>query len=354
MHDTLQADTLIETRNHKPMSNSPTVSVIIPTYNRPHMLRRLLVNLLNQTTHPLEILVVNDGSDASQTEAICDDLLHHFGQQGVKLICLRNDKGRSAARTRNTGARNASGDILVFVDDDMQIDTGYLGAILQVYENTPDAVGVGAFHQPPLASFLSIYDWRFKMLNTVAKLVGWTHFSANKSSERATPHVLRKTIRCTSLSGATCSYVRSAFEQVMFDERLEFEAFGEDVLLSTEIRRLHLGELYLTPDATCSHDYSYRSPSLQSIHRRVGYFLFVHFQREGFSVGSLGRASIALSGTLASRILRLFFTSTSSLKREIWQELWYTSKGFMFALRHLGKLGNDQIEEFNIELNHVK
>jgi hypothetical protein len=191
---------------------------------------------------------------------------------------------------------------------------------------------------------------RFKMLNATAKVMGWTYFSANRSEQRARPHVLTETIPCATLSGGTCSYRRTVFEHVAFDERLEVEAFGEDVLLSTEVRRRLLGELYLTPHARCRHDYSYRSPGRRSTYRRVGYSLFVHFQRDGLSVGSLALGSIALSGTLASRILRLVFTSSSSLKREVWQELFYTIGGFCFALRHLGELRNGQMEEFNSAL----
>jgi GT2 family glycosyltransferase len=330
-----------------------TMSVIIPTCNRPAMVERLLTALLDQSHHPIEVVVADDGDDGEETRCICQAFSPALERQGVRLRYLKNEQGKSAARTRNAGAQVAQGEILVFIDDDMVIDSGYLSAILQVYEDEPTAVGVGAFHTPPLASILPPHDWRFKIVNTIARLMGWTYFTTNRSAPGVIPHTLTETIECTTLSGATCSYRRDTFGQVMFDERLEAEAFGEDVLLSTRISQRQLGKLYLTPFAKCTHDYAYKTPELRSVYRRVVYFLFTYFEISGYSLGSLIRGNIALVGTLAARLLRLVTTSNRSLGKEVWPELSYTARAFLFALRHLDKIRGGQVEDLNNELARI-
>jgi len=51
------------------MVKNPTVSVIIPTYNRVHLIGKAIKSVLNQTYKDFEIIVVVDGS-ADDTEEI--------------------------------------------------------------------------------------------------------------------------------------------------------------------------------------------------------------------------------------------------------------------------------------------
>lgn len=85
------------------------ISVIIPVYNRPNLIKRAVDSVLSQTEPPLEIIVVDDGSTDETAE-----LLHAYGTQ-LKVIRQEN-QGVSAARNR--GIEAARGDWIAFLDSD--------------------------------------------------------------------------------------------------------------------------------------------------------------------------------------------------------------------------------------------
>jgi glycosyltransferase involved in cell wall biosynthesis len=90
----------------------PTVSVIIPTYNRALIIKDAIQSVLNQTFSDYEIIVVDDGS-TDNTSNVVNDMRSHSGK--VRYIYQEN-KGRSAAR--NIGIRAARGNYVAFLDSD--------------------------------------------------------------------------------------------------------------------------------------------------------------------------------------------------------------------------------------------
>lgn len=87
------------------------VSVVIPTYNRAHLLPRAMRSVLAQTWSDIEVIVVDDGS-TDETP----DVVRRFRDARVRLIRL--DRNGGAARARNEGIRAASGEWVAFLDDD--------------------------------------------------------------------------------------------------------------------------------------------------------------------------------------------------------------------------------------------
>jgi glycosyltransferase involved in cell wall biosynthesis len=90
---------------------SPTVSVVIPTYNRAHLLVRSIQSVLNQSYQDFEIIVVDDGSTDNTEEVI-----KSFNDERVKYIRHEGNKGNAAAR--NTGIKVAKGEYVAFQDSD--------------------------------------------------------------------------------------------------------------------------------------------------------------------------------------------------------------------------------------------
>lgn len=90
--------------------NNPLLSIIIPTYNRPHLLSRAVNSALGQTLEDIEVIVVDDASP----EPV--QLPEH-----PQLSIIRLPQNSGGAVARNTGAKAARGRWITFVDDDDEL-----------------------------------------------------------------------------------------------------------------------------------------------------------------------------------------------------------------------------------------
>lgn len=88
----------------------PSVSVIIPTYNRANIVVRALESVLHQTYPPLEIIVADDGSTDGTK-----DVIKGFGKNTSYLPLPHSGL---PAVVRNAGLRIAKGELVAFLDDD--------------------------------------------------------------------------------------------------------------------------------------------------------------------------------------------------------------------------------------------
>jgi glycosyltransferase involved in cell wall biosynthesis len=92
---------------------APFVSIIIPTYNRGDTLRSAVNSVLGQTYKNFELIVVDDFSEESAAKS-----LEGAGITDPRLKILRHEYNQGQAAARNTGAKNAQGQWLAFLDDD--------------------------------------------------------------------------------------------------------------------------------------------------------------------------------------------------------------------------------------------
>ncbi len=111
-----------------------TVSVIIPNYNHAHFLERALQPYLLQTRPPLEIIIVDDGS---QDNSVC--LVKSIAKTTslIHLICLEKNEGVNKAIMK--GLSVARGDYVVFTAADDIVDKSFLENSLNLLEKHPYA-----------------------------------------------------------------------------------------------------------------------------------------------------------------------------------------------------------------------
>ncbi len=93
------------------MSASSTVSVVIPTRNRPELLRLAVESALGQTWRELEVVVVVDGPDPATVDGLAK-----IEDPRLRVVAL--DESVGGAEARNIGARHAAGGWLALLDDD--------------------------------------------------------------------------------------------------------------------------------------------------------------------------------------------------------------------------------------------
>lgn len=114
----------------------PSVSVIIPAYNRAHLIAQTLQSVANQTCTDWECIVVDDGS-TDETASIVQQFVE--ADNRFKLIQQPNS---NAASARNRGASEARGEFLAFLDSDDLFEPDKLDWQLQRLRQDRDAVMV--------------------------------------------------------------------------------------------------------------------------------------------------------------------------------------------------------------------
>jgi glycosyltransferase involved in cell wall biosynthesis len=139
-------------------SAGPTVSVIVPTYNRSERLRRLLLGLAREHAAGarFEVIISVDGSSDSTAEMLAALELAYSCH-----VLWHENVGPAAAR--NLAIRAAKGDVLLFLDDDVVPDSGLIRRHLEIHRERPDAVVMGPMLAP--AKGLSAWlRWEAEML----------------------------------------------------------------------------------------------------------------------------------------------------------------------------------------------
>ena len=113
----------------------PTVSVIIPTYNRAHLVGRAIRSVLNQTYQDFELIVVDDGSTDNTGEVV-----RSFNDDRIK--CIRHEENKGGGAARNTGIRAAWGEYIAFLDSDDEWLPENLEKKVRALNSTPADIGL--------------------------------------------------------------------------------------------------------------------------------------------------------------------------------------------------------------------
>lgn len=113
----------------------PEVSVVVPTYNRAHLVGRAIQSVLDQTFQDFEIIVVNNYSKDNTI-----DVINSFKDKRIKLINFRNNG--IIAKSRNQGLRESSGRYIAFLDDDDAWEPEKLEKQIEIFRNAPESAGV--------------------------------------------------------------------------------------------------------------------------------------------------------------------------------------------------------------------
>ena len=116
---------------------NPTVSVIIPTYNRAHLIGRAIQSVLNQTYQDFEVIVVDDGSTDNTEEVIKE-----YQEQDRRIRYIRHEKNKGGSAARNTGIKLAKGKYIGLLDDDDEWLPEKLEKQMRKFQNSSEKVGV--------------------------------------------------------------------------------------------------------------------------------------------------------------------------------------------------------------------
>ena len=110
------------------LNKTPTVSIVIPTYNHGHFLKKCLQSVIDQTFTDWEAIVVNNFSEDNTIE-----IVNSFHDFRINLVNFKNN-GIIAA-SRNVGIKLSTADLIAFLDSD---DTWYPTKLNRCIEELTD------------------------------------------------------------------------------------------------------------------------------------------------------------------------------------------------------------------------
>jgi glycosyltransferase involved in cell wall biosynthesis/SAM-dependent methyltransferase len=105
----------------------PKVSIVMPTYRRPHTIFRTVEMICAQTYSNWELIVIDNAGDAR----------YEFGDRRVRL--RRESARASASYARNRGLEYVTGDLVCFFDDDDDMFPNYLECFVETFRDNPSA-----------------------------------------------------------------------------------------------------------------------------------------------------------------------------------------------------------------------
>lgn len=98
------------------LSMQTMVSVIIPTYKRPHFIRQAIESVISQTYKDIEIIVVDDNTSGSEERLRTERIVSEIKDSRIRYI--QNVKHLGGAGSRNAAIQVAQGEYIAFLDDD--------------------------------------------------------------------------------------------------------------------------------------------------------------------------------------------------------------------------------------------
>ncbi|BAZ33036.1 glycosyl transferase family protein [Cylindrospermum sp. NIES-4074] len=243
------------------MNDYPLISVVIPTYGREKVLRDSLVDVLKQDYPNYEVLVVDQTpTHEPETQAYLEEVV---AAGKIKLFQL---DWASLPGARNYAVRRSSGDIILFIDDDVQLTPGFLAAHAKNYVQNPEvgAVAGRVFDRMKLGDSGGELEIEYLPPQAMDPGIAWYHIDL--------VHTV-KPQQVLTARGCNMSFRREIFTKyaLRFDERFGGNAVREESDFCLRLRQtgykiwydpeaylVHLGE-----ETGGCHDISMRSLKYQ-------------------------------------------------------------------------------------------
>lgn len=308
-----------------------TSAVIIPTYNRPAELMRCLVSIVAQTRRPEEVIVVDDAADEPARYAAL------FEGSPTRFVYIRKNGPKGAARSRNLAIARSTADVLVFLDDDTELDPGYVEGFLSILEADPNEEIAGVSGTPtryrdgveipprPPASMWTRLESFFLISSSTRE--GRILPSGSRCPQN-TPGDLSPV---DFLQGGNMAVRRKLLGPSAFLEGLDKTgggyALGEDVVFSYILGRTH--RLYSTNRARMKH---FAAPGNRPDKRQMNHMKVIHqyhFMHDIMKGGVIHHLAFAWS------MIGQLFIHAIVLARRPGRERWQNLLGIFTGIGHV-------------------
>lgn len=260
--------------------------IVICTRNRRDDLAVCLGSILNLETKPAAVLVV-DSSDSDDSSA----LVQNYMQQSSDITYFLERTAPGLTLQRNHGLRVIDGrfDVVHFLDDDVELESGYIGALQNMFEGDPDLVGAGGMVLGSVRQPASTWS---RLCLTDSALPG----SVNRAGFNVGCYDNPNTLEVTWLPGCSMSFRLKSISGLAFDEGRTGYALGEDVDFG--LKASSRGRLLHVPSAVLQHHQSptnrHKRPILVAMGVRNRWQLAVD------ELGNVNKAAVVYSTVMQS------------------------------------------------------
>jgi glycosyltransferase involved in cell wall biosynthesis len=137
------------------------ISIVIPTYNASRFMPNLLDSIFKQAVEDMEVIIVDDCSTDNTVEIV--------KKYPVRVIQMEKNGG--PARARNRGVKEAKGDIIFFLDSDVEVLDGTIQEVKEYFEKNPAVncvIGVCAT-EPLNKGFVPTYMAMFEYIHLIGQ-----------------------------------------------------------------------------------------------------------------------------------------------------------------------------------------
>jgi glycosyltransferase involved in cell wall biosynthesis len=311
---------------------TPALSVIIPTYGREATLRETLANVIQQDYPNYEVLVIDQTVEHEPETTAYLDMLDH--EQKIRLFRVN---WASLPGARNYGVRRSTGEIIVFLDDDVLLPPGFLAAHARNYADPEiGAVAGRIFDRAKLAEADPNLVIDYLPSEAMNPAIAWYHLNLVHT---------RQPQQVITARGCNMSFRRELFENyhLWFDERFRGSAVREESDFCLGIRRtgykiwydpeahlVHLGE-----ETGGCHDISTRSVEYQITFYHNNFLMalknltvwqVLRLAIKTFDCNVLGHSPCNKSGSPIKVLSRTFFyglgflAAVKSMVQAIWDD----------------------------------
>jgi len=287
-------------------------TAVIPTLNRPLDLGKAVVSILNQTTLPDELIIVDqsvDDDSQTQVETLVADC------KDIQINYIRDPNISGLVDAKRTAVSYAQGDIVCFLEDDIVLESDFIEQIISGFTQQPNMIGCcGIVTNMPQQALVHrlVFNlfhrgiYQDKRVGVYGKREGRGH----------------DLIASRMISGGMSAWRREVFVDVPFDPINGFFML-EDVDFSSRVASYFGPHLYINPNARLEHNCSpVNREALAPRHRRkVMEFIKYYKHRSDWQC-----ATFNLSWLLCGLFLESLYKAT--LTHSIWP-----LKGFFLGLR---------------------
>lgn len=318
-------------------------SIIIPTLNRFEDLKITYESIKTQTYLPYELIII-DQSDKNIAKEIKRWFEKETKNTTIKIKYVYFNE-RSSARARNIGIELSKGNITAFLDDDVTLEKDYFERANEFFNKYKNANGVTG--QIKRKKKLTVAYLLMRIILKIYKIFFFNDrirkFAIKGVFSDSAYIILPKKnyAHCQWLSGCNMLIKKDLLKEFKFDNKFVKYSYKEDIDLTNRIYLKYPETLYFNPKMKLEHRVSQKSRLKDKELTKMKYVYFFHIYLKNhkahfeFYWSTLGYIIYSFLRYLFKRISKKSFS--------------YEIQGLKFAMKHLNKIKNGNVDFYNWE-----